>query len=107
MGSEVIAAALTLILSLAVTPLAGFGRWAEFQLEARLSSPAWVCTGWRYRVAQWRQDEWPQRRSCRQAGPVIREYWGGGKYPLPFVGEYEAFIEIGNTREVRKFWVQD
>lgn len=57
-----------------------------------------------------REDEWPQRRSCRTADHnYIYEEWGGPRFPLPFLGEYEAFVESYHdgvvNRLTRKFTV--
>lgn len=70
-----------------------------------------ICTGWRYPVVQLWEDEWPMRRSCRTADfHYIEEVWGGKRFPFPYLGEYEAFVEDYSdngklTRVMRKFRV--
>lgn len=56
------------------------------------------------------EDEWPVRRSCRTADfRYIEEEWGGPRFPLPYIGDYEAFVESYHdgklTRLTRKFTV--
>jgi hypothetical protein len=70
-----------------------------------------ICTGWRYPVLQFWEDQWPQRRSCRTAEfHSIEEVWGGPRFPFPYIGDYEAFVEYYDEtgalhRMVRKFRV--
>lgn len=72
------------------------GRPAEITYTIRISSPKdkIICSGWLYPIYNLRQDEWPYRRSCKEAEFKLSiEKWGG-KYPLPYVGNYIAFAEL-------------
>lgn len=53
-----------------------------------------ICTGWVYPILQYYRDEWPMRRSCRASDfSTITETWGG-RIPLPYTGDYIAFVEL-------------
>ena len=101
-------AALLGILSITVSPQTAAtyngSWWAEFTYRVTVPAPSWVCTGWRYPVAQLPENEWPQRRSCRSVDHTgWQETWGGASYPLPYIGQYEAFVEAGTDRAQTKF----
>src|SRR3990167_5149740 len=84
--------AMALSLSLSLSPRV---IWAGHPLTIRASVPVGtqeVCTGWRYRIVQLPQNEWPQRLSCRPASlPVWTETWGD-RFPFPYEGEYQACL---------------
>ena len=99
-------ASLALALALTVTPSFIQTGWQEVRFDITLPKTGWVCTGWRYPVSQWFTDQWPYRKSCRQADSLrFEETWGGPKYPFPYVGEYVAFVEFEGQRITRPFRV--
>lgn len=81
--------------------------WGQVRYLIRIAKPgSEICTGWLYPVVQWHIDQWPARISCRTVDRnIIEETWGGARYPLPYVGEYRAFVSYQGVVVTQKFIV--
>lgn len=101
LASVLLLASLATAPTLSVTPRHDFSydgkENAEFTYHIRFENaqPRMICTGWRYPIADVDQSEWPGRSSCRLVtARLVVEYWGGRYYPLPYIGEYMAFVQV-------------
>jgi hypothetical protein len=99
--------------SLTITPrFASFwsGTYATIRYTVFIPTPTpgqTFCTGWQFPVGP---DPylWEFARSCREVSTRSTYYieWGGPR-PLPYVGEYIAFVEYGPDRITSKFVILD